>query len=98
MAFDGGDTWFLLANHISQGQTVNAAKEAFLKAKAVGKTDPTVVFTDGLQSYGPATQGVFSNSIHISNVGMQGRLNNNRMERPWNLQRAKQGYASTQEN
>lgn len=76
-----GDTRFLLANHVSQGRTVTDAKEAFREAKTVGKTEPTVVFTDGLPSYGPATQGVFPNSIHISNVGIQGRLNNNRMER-----------------
>jgi transposase-like protein len=76
-----GDTRFLLANHVSQGRTVADVKDAFREAKAVAKTDPRVIFTDGMQSYPPATQRVFPNAIHVSGVGIQGRFNNNRIER-----------------
>jgi transposase-like protein len=76
-----GDTRFLLANHVSQGRTVADVKAAFREAKAVGKAEPTVIFTDGMQSYVPATQREFPNTVHVSGVGLQGRFNNNRMER-----------------
>jgi putative transposase len=76
-----GDTRFLLANHVSQGRTVADARLAFREAKAVAKTDARVLLTDGLPSYGPAAQKEFPNAVHISGVGIQGRVNNNRMER-----------------
>jgi transposase-like protein len=76
-----GDTRFLLANHVSQGRTVADAREAFREAKVVAKTDARVVLTDGLPSYGPAAQKEFPNAVHISGIGIQGRVNNNRMER-----------------
>lgn len=76
-----GDTRFLLANHVSQGRTVADAREAFRQAKEVGKTDPRVVLSDGLASYVPAAQKEFPQAVHVSGVGIQGRLNNNRMER-----------------
>lgn len=76
-----GDTRFLLANHVSQGRTVADAREAFREAKAVAKTDARVLLTDGLSSYVPAAQREFPNAVHVSGVGIQGRVNNNRMER-----------------
>jgi transposase-like protein len=76
-----GDTRFLLANHVSQGRTVADAREAFREAKAVAKTDARVVLTDGLESYKQAAQKEFPNAVHVSDVGLQGPLNNNRMER-----------------
>ena len=76
-----GDTRFLLANHVSQGRTVADAREAFREAKAVAKTNARVILTDGLSSYGPAAQKEFPNAVHISGIGIQGRVNNNRMER-----------------
>ncbi len=76
-----GDTRFLLANHVSQGRTVADAREAFREAKTVAKTDARVLLTDGLPSYGPAAQKEFPNAIHVSGIGIQGRVNNNRMER-----------------
>lgn len=76
-----GDTRFLLANHVSQGRTVADAREAFQEAKTVAKADARVLLTDGLSSYGPAAQKEFPNAIHISGIGIQGRVNNNRMER-----------------
>ena len=37
--------------------------------------------TDGLGSYGPAARREFPDAVHVAGVGLQGRLNNNRMER-----------------
>ena len=76
-----GDTRFLLANHVSQGRTVADARAAFREAKAVAKTDARVLLTDGLPSYGPAAQREFPDAVHVSGIGIQGRVNNNRMER-----------------
>ena len=76
-----GDTRFLLANHVSEGRSVADARMAFRKAKAVAKTDARVLLTDGLPSYGPAAQREFPNVVHVSGIGIQGRVNNNRMER-----------------
>ncbi len=76
-----GDTRFLLANHVSQGRTVADAREAFREAKANGKTEPRAILTDGLGSYAVAAQREFPDAIHVSGVGLQARMNNNRMER-----------------
>jgi putative transposase len=76
-----GDTRFLLANHVSQGRTVADAREAFREAKAVAKTDARVLLTDGLESYKQAAQREFPNAVHVAGIGIQGRINNNRMER-----------------
>lgn len=76
-----GDTRFLLANHVSQGRTVADARAAFKEAKAVAKSDARVLLTDGLGSYGPAAEKEFPNAVHVSGIGIQGRVNNNRMER-----------------
>jgi len=76
-----GDTRFLLANHVSQGRTVADARAAFQEAKGVAKTSARVLLTDGLPSYGPAAQREFPDAVHVSGIGIQGRVNNNRMER-----------------
>jgi putative transposase len=76
-----GDTRFLLANHVSQGRNINDAREAFREAKAVAKVEPRVLLTDGLGSYAPAARQEFPDAVHVAGVGLQGRLNNNRMER-----------------
>jgi transposase-like protein len=76
-----GDTRFLLANHVSQGRTVADARAAFKEAKSVAKTEARVLLTDGLSSYGPAAQREFPDAVHVSGIGIQGRVNNNRMER-----------------
>jgi len=76
-----GDTRFLLANHVSQGRTTADARQAFQEAKATAKTTPRVMLTDGLESYKSAAQREFPNAVHISGVGLQGRVHNNRMER-----------------
>jgi len=76
-----GDTRFLLANHVSQGRTTADARQAFREAKTAGKMEPKVIMTDGLDSYKVAAQREFPNAVHISGIGLQGRLNNNRMER-----------------
>lgn len=76
-----GDTRFLLANHVSQGRAIADAREAFQEAKATAKAEPRVVVTDGLSSYAVASQKEFPNAFHLSGVGLQARMNNNRMER-----------------
>jgi transposase-like protein/DNA-directed RNA polymerase subunit M/transcription elongation factor TFIIS len=76
-----GDTRFLLANHVSKTRNVSDARDAFRDAKAVAKVEPRVLLTDGLGSYGPAAQHEFPDAVHVAGVGLQGRLNNNRMER-----------------
>jgi len=76
-----GDTRYLLASHVSHGRTVADARKAFREAKAVAKDEPHVLLTDGLQSYVSAAQKEFPSTIHVSGVGIQGRFNNNRMER-----------------
>jgi len=76
-----GDTRFLLANHVSQGRNTSDAREAFQEAKEIAKVEPRVLMTDGLGSYAQAAQSEFPNAVHVAGVGLQGRLNNNRMER-----------------
>jgi transposase-like protein len=76
-----GDTRFLLANHVSKSRNVSDAREAFQDAKQVAKVEPRVLLTDELGSYGPAAQREFPEAVHVAGVGLQGRLNNNRMER-----------------
>jgi len=75
------DTRFLLANHVSQGRTIADARDAFREARDVAKTEARVVLTDGLTSYGPAAEKEFPNAVHVAGVGLQKKLNNNRMER-----------------
>jgi len=76
-----GDTRFLLANHVSKTRNVSDAREAFRDAKTVAKVEPRVLLTDGLGSYSHAAQCEFPDAVHVAGVGLQGRLNNNRMER-----------------
>jgi putative transposase len=76
-----GDTRFLLANHVSYGRRISDAREAFRDAKKIAKVEPRVVLTDGLESYRPAAEKEFPEAIHVAGVGIQGRINNNRMER-----------------
>ena len=76
-----GDTRFLLANHVSKSQNVSDAREAFRDAKAIAKVEPRILLTDGLRSYGPAASRELPDAVHVAGVGLQGHLNNNRMER-----------------
>ena len=76
-----GDTRFLLANHVSQGRNVSDARDVFRDVKAVAKVESRVLLTNGLGSYGPVAQQEFPDAVHVAGVGLQGRLNNNRMER-----------------
>jgi putative transposase len=76
-----GDTRFLLANYVSQGPSVTDAREAFQDAKAVAKAEPRVLLTDGLGFHGPAARREFPDAVHVTGVGLQCRLNNNRTDR-----------------
>lgn len=75
-----GDTRFLSANHVSKSRNLSDAREAFREAKEVAKVEPRVLLTDGLGSYSHAAQCKFQ-AVHVAGVGLQGRLNNNRIER-----------------
>jgi transposase-like protein len=68
-----GDTRFLLANHVSKCGNVGDAREAFQEARTVAKTEPRVLLTDGLSSYGPAARREFPDAVHAAGVGLQGR-------------------------
>jgi transposase-like protein len=76
-----GDTRFLLANHVSKSRNVSDAREAFRDAKAIAKVEPRILLTDGLGSYVPAASRELPDAVHVAGVGLQGHLNNNRMER-----------------
>jgi transposase InsO family protein len=76
-----GDTRFLLANHVSQGRNVSDTREASQDAKVVAKVEPKILLTDGLGSYGRGARCEFPGAVHVAGVGLQGRLDNNRMER-----------------
>lgn len=52
----------------------------FKKAKYVSKKNPSVVITDGLYSYN-VDFTANPDIAHISGVGIQGKINNNRVER-----------------
>jgi len=75
------DTRFLLANPVLQVRTVADAREAFQEAKSVAETTARILLTDGLTLYGPAAQREFPNAVRVSGVGLQAKMNNDRMER-----------------
>ena len=77
------DTRYILASHVAQGRGVAEAQEAFQIAKGNSNPEgePTFLITDGLSSYQAAANREFRNTVHIARVGIQGEVNNNRIER-----------------
>jgi transposase-like protein len=77
------DTRYILASHVAQGRGVAEAQEAFQIAKKNSNPEgePTFLITDGLSSYQAAANKEFRNTVHIAKVGIQGEVNNNRIER-----------------
>ena len=66
-----GDTRFLLANHVSYGRRISEGRAAFQEAKAVAKTDPRVLLTDRLESYGPAAEKEFPEAVHVALLALR---------------------------
>ena len=77
------DTRYILASHVAQGRGTTEAQQAFKIAKANSdpEGEPTFLITDRLPSYGAALQREFRNTVHLNGVGIQGQVNNNRIER-----------------
>lgn len=77
------DTRYILASHVAQGRGAAEAQEAFQIAKKNSdpEGEPTFLITDGLASYQSAASREFRNTVHIAKVGIQGEVNNNRIER-----------------
>jgi len=73
------DTRYILASHVAQGRGATEAQEALHIAKTNG--EPTFLISDGLASYPTAVSREFRNTVHLSRVGIQGEVNNNRIER-----------------
>lgn len=79
-------TRFHLAGHISNERYVEDARRAFQKAKNNGRhRNPKYIITDGLQSYKKAVRKEFvtrtKKTVHIHNVGIRDKINNNVLER-----------------
>jgi transposase-like protein len=77
------DTRYILASHVAQGRGVAEAQEAFQIAKKNSNPEgePTFLISDGLSSYQAAANREFRNTVHLARVGIQGEVNNNRIER-----------------
>lgn len=77
------DTRYILASHVAQGRGTAEAQEAFQIAKKNSdpEREPTFLISDGLSSYQAAANREFRNTVHIARVGIQGEVNNNRIER-----------------
>ncbi len=77
------DTRYILASHVAQGRGTTEAQETFQIAKRNSNPEgePTFLITDGLPSYQAAASREFRNTVHIAKVGIQGEVNNNRIER-----------------
>jgi putative transposase len=77
------DTRYILASHVAQGRGAAEAQETFQIAKnnSDPEGEPTFLISDGLPSYQAAAAREFRNTVHIAKVGIQGEVNNNRIER-----------------
>ncbi|GBE18202.1 integrase core domain protein [archaeon BMS3Abin16] len=79
------ETRFLIATMVSKKKKVSDATKLFKQAKDNAGKKPKVVTTDGLPVYHKAFQKVFwdhhLSCEHISEVGIEDKINNNRVER-----------------
>ncbi len=80
------ETRFLIASVVSEGREISDARKLFQKAKEITKANPSVIITDGLQSYGRAIKKEFSTGIrddteHIRLESIRSHINNNKVER-----------------
>jgi len=78
------ETRFILASQISKNRSSEDARRVFAKAKAIAKTIPHTIVTDGLPSYigayvtSPEDMGKIK---HIRHIRLSGHPNNNLIER-----------------
>jgi len=81
-------TRYYIATHLTRGRTHKDAKAFFEVAKKQAKRDPRVIISDGLDSY----RGEYGSNevVHIVGVGIQSRVNNNRVERLHNTMRERE--------
>ncbi|MEM2912409.1 MAG: IS6 family transposase [Candidatus Bathyarchaeia archaeon] len=80
------DTRFLLASQLSQKREIEDAREVFAEAKALAKTMPSFVVTDGLRAYQDAFNKEFftlrnPRTMHVRLAGLRKENNNNIIER-----------------
>jgi putative transposase len=77
------DTRYILASHVAQGRGTTEARQAFKIAKGNSdpESEPTFLISDKLPSYRAAVEHEFRNTVHLAGVGIQGQVNNNRIER-----------------
>ncbi len=80
------DTRFLLASQLSQKRDIEDAREVFAEAKALAKTMPSFVVTDGLRAYQDAFNKEFftlrnPRTMHVRLAGLRKETNNNIIER-----------------
>jgi len=80
------ETRYLLVSNVTEKREVEDAQQVFALAKAVAKTRPERVVSDGLHAYGKAFNKEFytmrtPRTEHISHIRLAGDLNNNIVER-----------------
>ncbi|MDO8633868.1 MAG: IS6 family transposase, partial [archaeon] len=80
------ETRFLLATNVTKSRYMKDAQKVFKEAKSVTPFQPESITTDGLQGYKRAVKKEFwtlknKNTKHFYNSGIEGRINNNRIER-----------------
>lgn len=81
------ETRFLIANNITKERTMGETREIFAKTKAITKTNPEFIITDGLPSYKEAIIKEFHswrkpqvNHVRLESIRNK-RINNNLVER-----------------
>jgi len=79
-------TRYLVSNHITQGREIKDARAILAKAKTVTGNNPSILVTDGMQSYNEAYKKEYwtlrnPRTVHLRKVGFKGMITNNRVER-----------------
>jgi transposase-like protein len=89
-ALDNGSR-YLIASHLTRGRGHKDAREFFKIAKKQAKRDPSVIFSDGLDSYRGEYRPISNASVaHIANVGIRSHTGNHRVERLHNSMRERE--------
>jgi putative transposase len=81
---------YLIASHLTRGRTHRDARTFFEVAKNQAKTDPKVIFSDGLDSYRGEYEAIKEAPAHIANVGIRSHVGNHRVERIHNTMRERE--------
>jgi len=77
------NTRFLIANHVTKQRSILETEMVMKKAKKNTRgANPEVIITDGMPAYHKAIRNEFGDGVvHIGNVGIRDRINNNVLER-----------------